>query len=133
MKLVVLVLSSLLGSVVAAGCATEDIYAPNRESALAMAKADTGCTQPMTADLLNSTDAGLGANRVRDAVVVVQGCGKTARYHTTCEHTMVAQGCQAKPEGAIVTDPTATAAAPAPAPTTAPAAAPATPAPASKP
>lgn len=94
-------------------CATEDAFLANRESAMANARVDSGCAEPLATDILNPTDVGIGGNRVRDATVVVTGCGKVMKYRTTCEKTVVAKGCQTKAEGEVTPPPPAPEAAPA--------------------
>ncbi len=101
----------------AASCAAVDPFAMNRESAIARARADTGCAEPMTADIVDGIDAGYAGVRGRKAEVVVAGCGKVARYESVCAKASYASGCQTNRIGEIKSSPTPEAApAPAPAP-----------------
>jgi hypothetical protein len=77
----------------ACACATVDPFAVNREAAIARARADSGCAESMTADILDSMEAGVGANRVAKAEVVVAGCGEVHRYETICAKGSYASGC----------------------------------------
>lgn len=100
-------LSDLLAGVAfcACACATVDPFQANRESAIARARADSGCAEPMTADLVDSMDAGIGANRLRKAEVVVAGCGEVRRYQTICAKASYASGCETNAMGPPSQDP----------------------------
>lgn len=100
-------LSDLLAGVAlcACACATVDPFQANRESAIARARADSGCAEPVTADLVDSMDAGIGSNRVRKAEVVVAGCAEVRRYQTICAKASYASGCETNAMGAPSQDP----------------------------
>jgi hypothetical protein len=77
----------------ACACASVDPFEVNREAAIARARADSGCAEPMTADVVESMEAGVGRNRVAKAEVVVAGCDEVHRYQTICAKGSYVSGC----------------------------------------
>lgn len=71
-------------AVAAVGCVTVDPFQAHQDLARKSAAEDLGCQDPLSTTVVDQNDRGAGKDRVRDAKVLVEGCGQKATYGIQC-------------------------------------------------
>ncbi len=76
--------SVVVALVGAGGCTTVEPFAVHQDMARKLAAEDLGCKDPLVTTVSNTVDRGAGKDRMREANVVVEGCGQKATYGIQC-------------------------------------------------